>query len=150
MPVPPAPELGRIVSSPEFKAFTEQIKTELEVDITAPVDSMISANSGASNNGTNNGVGGSTFNSEPLFFRMHCQRSNSDSVATAKEMLENFLLKNNVQVYSHVVSTAHRRSDSFADAFPHFNSKLLATTTASGTGGVPGIYFLFSYRSWFG
>ncbi|GJJ08826.1 hypothetical protein Clacol_003045 [Clathrus columnatus] len=136
MPVPPTPELGRLVPTQEFKAFIEQVKAELEVDIIAPTESMIPT-SGAGSNGTSNGVGSSMIGAEPLFFRMHCQRSNSDSVATAREMLEGFLLKNNVQVYSHVTSTGHRRSDSFADAFPHFNSKLLATTTAGGGGGVP-------------
>lgn len=138
MLVPPSSELGRIVSSPDFKAFIEQVKAELDVDIIAPVDCMISTSSG---NGTN-GVGSSnTAGSEPLFFRMHCQRSNSDSVTTAKEMLESFLAQKNVQVYSRVSPTAHRRSDSFADAFPHFNSKLLATS--GGGGGIPGMLLFF-------
>jgi hypothetical protein len=118
MLVPPNPDLSRIVTSPEFLAFTERIKGEFEVDVTPTTAPSENGNGSPSNE---------------TFFRLRCQRSNADSVATAKEMLETFLVQNGVQIYQVQGSGGHhRRSDSFADAFPHFNSKLLSTSTVPG------------------
>ncbi|KAF8585543.1 hypothetical protein K439DRAFT_1646564 [Ramaria rubella] len=126
MIIPPHVELTRLISAPEFAAFADRVKNELEVDITA--FSGPSSSSGTSTSTSSSPESASTGPGEP-FFRIRCQRSNSDSVATAREMLENFLVQNNVPVYQ--PSGGHRRSDSFADAFPHFNSKLLSTSTAT-------------------
>lgn len=124
--VPPNTELLRLVSSSEFATFVERVKGELEIDISAFTQSPPTPNTASSSASTSPDTAG-----EP-FFRIRCQRSNSDSVSTAREMLESFLVKNNVQVYQ---STGHKRSDSFADAFPHFNSKLLSTSTAAHAPG---------------
>ena len=74
---------------------------------------------------------------DEAIFKFRCQRSNIDFLGTARDSLEEFLGLHNVrfcirrradpeqiQVYP---SNAHKRIDSFADAFSHFNSKLLAT-----------------------
>ncbi|KAF8523068.1 cytoplasmic protein [Hysterangium stoloniferum] len=115
MPVPPNADLARIITSAEFLAFTERIKGEFEVDVTPTTAPSENGNGSPSNE---------------TFFRLRCQRSNADSVATAKEMLEAFLVQNGVQIYqAQGGGGQHRRSDSFADAFPHFNSKLLSTST---------------------
>jgi hypothetical protein len=131
MAIPPNADLARLVSSSEFVAFAERVKCELEVDVTAFVQSNSTATSSTSSSNSPDTSG------EP-FFRIRCQRSNSDSVSTAREMLESFLVQNNVQVYQS--TGGHKRGDSFTDAFPHFNSKLLSTSTA---GHAPGSLSLF-------
>jgi hypothetical protein len=126
MAVPPNTELARLVNSSEFTTFVERVKSELEVDISAFIHATPTSTTNPSSSTPPDTFG------EP-FFRIRCQRSNSDSVATAREMLESFLMQNNVHIYQS--TGAHKRSDSFADAFPHFNSKLLSTSTA---GHAPG------------
>ena len=82
---------------------------------------------------------------DEAIFKFRCQRSNIDFLGTARESLEEFLGARNVrlreggggeeidpeqiQVYP---SIAHKRIDSFSDAFSHFNSKLLATGANAG------------------
>lgn len=127
--VPPNPELTRVVTSPEFSTFVERVKSELEVDISAVTYSAPTTNTTAS---SSTPPDMSVISGEP-FFRIRCQRSNSDSVATAREMLESFLTQNNLPIYQS--TGGHKRSDSFADAFPHFNSKLLSTSTAAHAPG---------------
>lgn len=136
MAIPLNADLVRLVSSSEFVTFVEHIKGELEVDITAFVQPNSSTTTSATSPNSPDSCG------EP-FFRLRCQRSNSDSVSTAREMLETFLVQNNVQVYQS--TGGHKRSDSFADAFPHFNSKLLSTSTA---GHAPGSSSLVVVGFW--
>jgi hypothetical protein len=45
----------------------------------------------------------------------------------ARETLEQFLLNHNVHVYPSPTAHTHKRGDSFAEAFPHFDSKVLST-----------------------
>jgi hypothetical protein len=106
--VPPQPDLVRICASSEFLAFTERIKREFEVIIIP----LVRQNPG-----------------EESTFKFKTQRSNSDFLSTAREMLEGFLLQNNIRVYQ---TQAHKRVDSFTDAFPHFDSKLLSSATTPG------------------
>ncbi|KAJ7655057.1 cytoplasmic protein [Mycena polygramma] len=60
-------------------------------------------------------------------FKFRCQRSNSDFLITAREMLEQFLGNHNIHLFPAPASHVHKRGDSFAEAFPHFDSKLLST-----------------------
>lgn len=60
-------------------------------------------------------------------FKFRCQRSNTDFLLAAREMLEQFLLNHNVRVYPSPTAHTHKRGDSFAEAFPHFDSKVLST-----------------------
>ncbi|EMD41708.1 hypothetical protein CERSUDRAFT_146926 [Gelatoporia subvermispora B] len=114
MAVPPHPDLARICSSPDFIAFTERVKREFQVVISPNVKP------GSPN-------GGATEQPTECSFKFRCQRSNSDFLVTAREMLEQYLINHNVHVYPSPTSRTHQRGDSFADAFPHFDSKVLST-----------------------
>ncbi|KAH8100546.1 cytoplasmic protein [Cristinia sonorae] len=113
MAAPPHPELTRICSSPEFLAFAERVKRDFQVVIVPNVKSAPTANGVSS--------------TEECSFKFRCQRSNSDFLVTAREMLEQFLVSHNVHIYPSATSRTHKRGDSFADAFPHFDSKVLST-----------------------
>ena len=101
--VPPNAELTKLATSPEFIVFAEGIKRDHQIAI-AP--------------STKFGQG------DEAIFKFRCQRSNIDFLGTARDSLEEFLAQRGIQVYP---SPAHKRADSFTDAFSHFNSKLLAT-----------------------
>lgn len=113
MAVPAHPELARICASSDFAAFVDRIKHELQV--------VISPNVKIPSPGP--GVDGPTEAS----FKFRCQRSNSDFLVTAREMLEQYLISHNAHVYPSATSRTHQRTDSFTDAFPHFDSKVLST-----------------------
>nr|XP_031862506.1 uncharacterized protein CI109_002003 [Kwoniella shandongensis]KAA5529578.1 hypothetical protein CI109_002003 [Kwoniella shandongensis] len=101
--VPPNPELTRLVTSTDFILFTERVKRDHQIAI------VPSAKFGQG---------------EEAIFKFRCQRSNIDFLGTSRDALEEWLGQHNIQVYP---SNATKRVDSFADAFSHFNSKLLAT-----------------------
>ncbi|WWC92268.1 uncharacterized protein L201_007222 [Kwoniella dendrophila CBS 6074] len=101
--VPPNPELTRLVTSTDFILFTERVKRDHQIAI------VPSAKFGQG---------------DEAIFKFRCQRSNIDFLGTARDALEEWLGQHNIQVYP---SNATKRVDSFADAFSHFNSKLLAT-----------------------
>ncbi|GBE78141.1 hypothetical protein BKA93DRAFT_733553 [Sparassis latifolia] len=113
MAVPPHPELAHICASSDFAAFVERAKRDFQV--------VISPNIKAGSPGP------STETPTECSFKFRCQRSNSDFLVTAREMLEQFLIGHNVHVYPSATSRTHQRGDSFADAFPHFDSKVLST-----------------------
>ena len=119
MAVPPQAELPRVCASPEFASFVEQIKRELQVAI-IPNIKMGTSSSGA-------GAGAGADTPTECSFKFRCQRSNSDLLISAREMLEQYLLNHNIHVYPSPTANAHKRGDSFADAFPHFDSKVLST-----------------------
>lgn len=115
MAVPPNPELARVVTTPEFASFAEKIKRDFQV-IISPNIKTASPSPGHS--------------PEPPMecsFKFRCQRSNSDFLVTAREFLEQFLVTRSIPVYPSMTPRTHKRSDSFADAFPHFDSKVLPT-----------------------
>lgn len=121
MAVPPSAELPRVCGSAEFSAFVERVKRESQVSIVANVKTPV--------------VNGGGSGAEPLpeySFKFRCQRSNSDFLITAREMLEQFLLNHNVHVYPSPTAHTHKRGDSFAEAFPHFDSKILSTARIRG------------------
>ncbi|KAH9964452.1 hypothetical protein BC827DRAFT_1259521 [Russula dissimulans] len=113
MAVPPQAELPRICSSSEFASFVEQINRELQIAIVPNIK-------------TTAGSSGADTPTE-CSFKFRCQRSNSDLLVSAREMLEQYLLNHNIHVYPSPTANAHQRGDSFADAFPHFDSKVLST-----------------------
>ena len=139
MAIPRNVDIGRVSISPEFAAFTERIKRDFQVSIVPIVNRSKKIN--GSGNGNNNGSGNSngsdgssTGSSLPLTpecsFKFMCQRSNSDFLIPAREMLEQFLVSQNVPVYP-TFKSHHKRADSFAESLPHFDSKLLSA--AHGT-----------------
>jgi hypothetical protein len=102
MVVPPQPDLARVSTSQDFLAFAESMKRDYQVSvISGAIDESL--------------------------FKLRCQRSHSDILATVKELLTQFLIGRNIRVYP---THSHRRVDSFTDAFPHFDSKLLSAATA--------------------
>ncbi|ORX41050.1 hypothetical protein BD324DRAFT_647947 [Kockovaella imperatae] len=101
--VPPNPELARLATSPDFINFAERIKRDHQIAISP------SANFGQG---------------EEAVFKFRCQRSNIDFLSTARDSLEQFLAQHSIQVYP---TPLDARTESFNDAFSHFNSKLLST-----------------------
>ncbi|KAG5648158.1 hypothetical protein DXG03_006112 [Asterophora parasitica] len=121
MAVPPSADLPRILGTPEFSNLVERVKRELQVSIVPNLK-------------TQGPVNGNSENEAPteLSFKFRCQRSNSDFLITAREMLEQFLLNHNIHVYPSPTAHIHKRGDSFADSFPHFDSKVLSTAKTRG------------------
>ncbi|TDL28741.1 hypothetical protein BD410DRAFT_712143 [Rickenella mellea] len=115
MSVPPNAELARICVSPEFVAFAERVKRDYQVSVVPSIVAPTDSSSPSTTPGE-------------CSFKFTCQRSNSDFLTAARELLEQFLMSHNVQVYPS--SKTHKRADSFAEAFPHFDSKLLSAATA--------------------
>jgi hypothetical protein len=119
--VPYAPDLGRVVSTHDLlqlvshlslnlssKSFlialpyqVERLKRDLQIAIIPPTRFI---------------------QGEDSLFKFRCQRSNIDFLGSARDALEEYLVSRKVGVYP---SSARARNDSFADAFPHFNSALL-------------------------
>jgi hypothetical protein len=110
MIIPPHADVSRVCTSPEFLTFAEGIKRDFEVSI-VPTIRKPSPDAPKISKGD-------------CSFRFMCQRSNSDYLATARELLEQFLISQNVPVYP--PSKTHKRADSFAESLPHFDSKLLS------------------------
>jgi hypothetical protein len=119
MAVPVHPELQHVCSSPDFVAFTERIKREYQIVISP---NMKGPAGGAAVSQ------GADFHGDTSF-KFRCQRSNTDSLMTARELLEQFLLDHNVHVYPSPTAHTHKRGDSFTSAFPHFDSKLISMKT---------------------
>ena len=115
MAVPPNPDLGRICASAEFLGFADKVKRDFQVVIVPNIKTAPPS------------PGHSPDLPVECSFKFRCQRSNSDFLVTAREVLEQFLISHNVHVYPSATSRTHKRSDSFADAFPHFDSKVLPT-----------------------
>ncbi|EKM83401.1 hypothetical protein AGABI1DRAFT_65960 [Agaricus bisporus var. burnettii JB137-S8] len=121
MAVPPNTDLPRLCTLPEFINLVESVKRELQVSISPNFKQTV----------TSNGASG-TETPTDYSFKFRCQRSNSDFLITAREMLEQFLMNHNAHVYPSPTSQGHKRGDSFADAFPHFDSKVLSTARTRG------------------
>ncbi|KAJ7169644.1 cytoplasmic protein [Mycena filopes] len=115
MSVPPSAELARLCVSPDFNNLVERIKRELQVSVVPNIKMpIVNENSGSET-------------PSEYTFKFRCQRSNSDFLITAREMLEQFLANHNIHLFPSPASHVHKRGDSFAEAFPHFDSKLLST-----------------------
>lgn len=116
MSVPYHPDLGRLCASNEFLGLSESLKRDFQVTIVQLSDLPADASS------------------YPLgskcTFKFICQRSNSDFLATAREHFEQFLVLHNVFTYQSTGN--HKRADSFTEAFPHFDSKVLSAAHSLG------------------
>ena len=130
MAVPPNPDLPRIVSTPDFAGLVDRVKRELQVSISPNFKGLMpyASNGNAASEGATD-----------YSFKFRCQRSNSDFLITAREMLEQFLLNHNIHVYPSPTSHTHKRGDSFAEAFPHFDSKVLSAARTRGHGEPPNL-----------
>lgn len=122
MSVPPHVDLPHLCTSPDFAAFVERTKREYQVVISPNMKPAVAPSQP-----------GSDIGPSECTFKFRCQRSNTDALVTAREMLEQFLLDHNFHVYPSPTAHTHKRGDSFTSAFPHFNSKLLATMRTRGT-----------------
>jgi hypothetical protein len=118
MAVPPNVDLPRLCASPEFASFVERLRRDFHVSVVP-------------NFKTPNGVSVSEVLPESSF-KFRCQRSQSDFLVTAREMLEQFLINHNVHIFPSPTTHTHKRGDSFAEAFPHFDSKVLSTAKTRG------------------
>ncbi|KIR69125.1 cytoplasmic protein [Cryptococcus bacillisporus CA1873] len=111
LPVPPNPELSRLMTSADFILFTERIKRDHQIAI-VPSPKL--------------GLG------NEAIFKFRCQRSNVDFLGTAIDALEDWLSQNKIHIYP---KNANRRPECFTDAFSHFNSKLLSTKNSTELDG---------------
>ncbi|KAG0053834.1 hypothetical protein BGZ83_000378 [Gryganskiella cystojenkinii] len=66
---------------------------------------------------------------EDHVFIFKYSRNNEDYLQSAKELLVQYLIDNQIEVYDDEIRVQRPRSDSFAEAFPHFNSKILSSVT---------------------
>ncbi|KAH8835377.1 cytoplasmic protein [Flagelloscypha sp. PMI_526] len=112
MSIPPNPEVPHLCASPEFLNLVERIKRDLQVSVAANIRQAT-------------GI----VDVPDYSFKFRCQRSNSDFLVTAREMLEQFLINHSVQVFPSPTVHTHKRGDSFAEAFPHFDSKVLSAAS---------------------
>ncbi|KAF9114158.1 hypothetical protein BGX27_011514 [Mortierella sp. AM989] len=64
---------------------------------------------------------------EDHVFVFKYSRNNEDHLQSAKELLVQYLVHNQIEVYDDEIRVQRPRSDSFAEAFPHFNSKILSS-----------------------
>ncbi|KAG0243276.1 hypothetical protein BGW41_002461 [Actinomortierella wolfii] len=71
---------------------------------------------------------------EDHIFIFKYSRNNEDYLQNAKELLVQYLIDNQIEVYDDEIRIQRPRSDSFAEAFPHFNSKILSSVA---TGEMP-------------
>lgn len=132
MAVPPNADLPRLCASQDFISLTERVKRELQVSVTPHAKKAPATN-------------GSVIETPTEYsFKFRCQRSNSDFLITAREMLEQFLINHNIHVYPSPTAHTHKRGDSFAESFPHFDSKVLSTAHAR-TRGMSNSFFILRH-----
>ncbi|GAA5915762.1 hypothetical protein JCM6882_003849 [Rhodosporidiobolus microsporus] len=109
--LPHSTEMAALALSQDFVGLTEKIKRDLNITILPWVD-----RSG---------------NNEETIIRFCLNRSNVDFLATSRDLVEEYLVQRKINLYP---GSLRPRSDSFADVFAPFNSKLLSTTSALASG----------------
>ncbi|KAJ8293162.1 Meiotically up-regulated gene 60 protein [Rhodotorula toruloides] len=109
--LPHSTEMANLALSQDFVSLTEKIKRDLNITILPWVDRS----------------GGN----EETIIRFCLNRSNVDFLATCRDLVEEYLVQRNINLYP---GSLRPRSDSFADVFAPFNSKLLSTSTMTGEG----------------
>ncbi|GAA6049311.1 hypothetical protein JCM3770_005934 [Rhodotorula araucariae] len=112
--LPHSTEMANLALSQDFVALTEKVKRDLNITILPWVD-----RSG---------------NNEETIIRFCLNRSNVDFLATSRDLVEEYLVQRNINLYP---GSLRPRSDSFADVFAPFNSKLLSTTAMGEGDGRP-------------
>ncbi|GAA6005062.1 uncharacterized protein JCM10292_005547 [Rhodotorula paludigena] len=108
--LPHSTEMANLALSQDFVGLTEKIKRDLNITILPWVD-----RSG---------------NNEETIIRFCLNRSNVDFLGTSRDLVEEYLVQRKINLYP---GSLRPRSESFADVFAPFNSKLLSTT-AMGEG----------------
>lgn len=106
--LPHSAEMASLVLSPEWVGMAERVKRDLNITILPFVD-----RSGAA---------------EETTVKFCLNRSNVDFLGPARDIVEDFLVSRKISLYP---GSLRPRADSFADAFPYFNSKLLSTGDSS-------------------
>ncbi|KAM0789310.1 hypothetical protein ACM66B_000148 [Microbotryomycetes sp. NB124-2] len=101
--LPHSEEMAALTLSQDWVALTERVKHDLNITVLPWVD-----RSGSE---------------DETIVRFCLNRSNVDFLASARDLVEEFLVQRGVKMYP---GSLRPRSDSFADAFPFFNSKLLS------------------------
>ncbi|KAG0221597.1 hypothetical protein BGX31_009711 [Mortierella sp. GBA43] len=67
---------------------------------------------------------------EDHLFVFKYSRNNEGYLQNAKELLVQYLIDSQIEVYDDEIRVRRPRSDSFAEAFPYFNSKILSSVTS--------------------
>ncbi|GAA6006103.1 hypothetical protein JCM11491_002032 [Sporobolomyces phaffii] len=110
--LPHSSEMAALTLSQDFVNLTEKIKRDLNITILPWVDRT--------------GAG------EETIIRFCLNRSNVDFLATSRDLVEEYLVQRKIDLYP---GSLRPRSESFADVFAPFNSKLLSTSNMSGPDG---------------
>ncbi|KWU45986.1 hypothetical protein RHOSPDRAFT_24904 [Rhodotorula sp. JG-1b] len=109
--LPHSTEMANLTLSQDFVNLTEKIKRDLNITILPWVD-----RSG---------------NNEETIIRFCLNRSNVDFLGTSRDLVEEYLVQRNINLYP---GSLRPRSDSLADVFAPFNSKLLSTSANMAAG----------------
>ncbi|KAI7818872.1 hypothetical protein BC939DRAFT_400990 [Gamsiella multidivaricata] len=124
-PVPFSEAMFRVLAKPEFKTeVLDKMKNEWNMTLVPPLP----VETAACINKQNESAAG--INDHLFVFKY--SRNNEDYLQNAKELLVQFLIDNQIEVYDDEIRVRRPRSDSFAEAFPHFNSKILSSVTSGG------------------
>ncbi|GAA5926142.1 uncharacterized protein JCM15063_000196 [Sporobolomyces koalae] len=107
--LPHSTEMAALTLSQDFVNLTEKIKRDLNITILPWVD--------------RSGAG------EETIIRFCLNRSNVDFLATSRDLVEEYLVQRKIDLYP---GSLRPRSESFADVFAPFNSKLLSTSNIAG------------------
>ncbi|GAA5975368.1 hypothetical protein JCM5350_006454 [Sporobolomyces pararoseus] len=110
--LPHSAEMAALTLSQDFVNLTEKIKRDLNITILPWVD--------------RSGAG------EETIIRFCLNRSNVDFLATSRDLVEEYLVQRKIELYP---GSLRPRSESFADVFAPFNSKLLSTSNMTGVDG---------------
>ncbi|KAG0025420.1 hypothetical protein BGZ81_007184 [Podila clonocystis] len=143
--VPPPP---REVSSAEEDQVTETSNTKAPTNLASPSNGLTSGSTNGENGAipvageeklarslssltdSDDGDDSGENEEDDHVFVFKYSRNNEDYLQNAKELLVQFLIDNQIEVYDDEIRIQRPRSDSFAEAFPHFNSKILSSVAA--------------------
>ncbi|KAF9330849.1 hypothetical protein BG006_006225 [Podila minutissima] len=142
--VPPAP---REVSPTEQSQAAETTNTKAPTNAIPPSNGVTSGSTSGDNTTSEDGEEKLTRSLSSLtdsddddnsdeneeedhVFVFKYSRNNEDYLQNAKELLVQYLINNQIEVYDDEIRIRRPRSDSFAEAFPHFNSKILSSVAA--------------------
>ncbi|KAK3834064.1 MAG: hypothetical protein J3R72DRAFT_372351, partial [Linnemannia gamsii] len=128
-PVPFSEAMDRVLVKPEFKVeVLDRMRNEWNMTLVPPVIREVTATAG----GRSEGRRTPESKEDDHVFIFKYSRNNEDYLQSAKELLVQFLIDNQIEVYDDEIRIQRPRSDSFAEAFPHFNSKILSSVAGGG------------------
>ncbi|KAK3828804.1 MAG: hypothetical protein J3Q66DRAFT_275679 [Benniella sp.] len=123
--VPFSEAVARVLVKPEFKTeVVEKMKVAWNMTLILPafIRSLSLTDSDDDDDGEE----------EDYLFVFKYSRNNESYLQNAKELLVQYLINNQIEVYDDEIRVRRPRSDSFEEAFPHFNSKILSSVTGGG------------------